>query len=242
MNGHTSGPDAAGVAVAVELWLIDARAPESAPGTAVGLLDDGERERAERFVHAPDRLLYQVAHVTLRQVMGAHLGVEPAALAFERESCPCCGALHGRPRVAAASVPAGRALPHFNLSHGGDLVMLGLAAVPIGVDVELTASAGTVGEVRGMLHPAEQQELAAERTLTEGEAFSRIWTRKEAYLKGLGTGLGRDLAEDYLGTTGAAPGPSGWTVLDIPAGPRHAAAFAVEAPTARYTLRHSVPA
>ncbi|MEY9845300.1 4'-phosphopantetheinyl transferase superfamily protein [Streptacidiphilus sp. MAP5-3] len=238
MTTNPSGP----AAVDVDLWLIDARAPEAAPGAASDLLDDDERQRAERFVHAADRLLYEVAHVTLRQVLGSHLGVDPAALAFEREPCPCCDALHGRPRVAARSVPAGRSLPHFNLSHGGDLVMLGLATVPIGVDVEQTASARAVGEVRGLLHPAEQQELAAERTSTEGEAFSRIWTRKEAYLKGLGTGLGRDLSEDYLGTTGAAPGPSGWTVLDIPAGPDHAAAVAVQAPAARYTLRRSVSA
>jgi 4'-phosphopantetheinyl transferase len=231
-------------AVDVELWLIDARAPEAAPGAATGLLDDEEHKRAERFIQAPDRLLYEVAHVTLRQVLGAHLGVDPAALLFERETCPCCGELHGRPRVAAASLPADTPLPHFSLSHGGDLVLVGLASVPIGVDVERTASAQAVGEVRDLLHPAEQQELAAERTsgdgAGEGEAFSRIWTRKEAYLKGLGTGLGRDLSEDYLGTTGAAPGPNGWTVLDIPAGPHHAAAFAVQAPAARYTLRHRV--
>jgi 4'-phosphopantetheinyl transferase len=53
-----------------------------------------------------------------------------------------------------------------------------------------------------------------------------MWTRKEAYLKALGTGLSRDPAEDYLGAD-AARRPAGWTLLDIFAGPRHNAAVAV---------------
>lgn len=226
--------------VTVDLWLIDARTPESAPGSAIDLLDDAERERAERLMRPADRLLYEVAHVTLRQVLGARLGADPASLTFEREPCPCCGSLHGRPRLAGSASPTGGPLPHFSLSHGGDLAMVALAPVPVGVDVERYAADHTVAEVSTLLHPAEQQELAEERELAKGEAFSLLWSRKEAYLKGLGTGLGRDLAEDYLGTTGIASRPADWTVLNIPAGPDHAAAFAVQADNVRYTLRHRV--
>lgn len=52
-------------------------------------------------------------------------------------------------------------------------------------------------------------------------AFARLWARKEAYLKGLGTGFGRDIAADDV--RGDLPG---WCVTDLPAGPGHAAAVA----------------
>ena len=54
-----------------------------------------------------------------------------------------------------------------------------------------------------------------------------MWTRKEAYLKGIGTGLARGVAADYLGATGLAPLPAGWSVLDVPVPDGHAAAAAV---------------
>ncbi|GGJ63604.1 hypothetical protein [Streptomyces brasiliensis] len=52
--------------------------------------------------------------------------------------------------------------------------------------------------------------------------------RKEACLKGLGTGLAHGLSADYLGTgpdpAGALPG---WTVADVPVGALRTAAIAV---------------
>lgn len=208
----------------VDLWLLDL-AGRTEDDLDDSVLDEGERRRAGAFVHARDRIRYTVAHTALRRVLGACVGRPPESLVLARDTCPCCGGPHGRPVLADPSFPV-----HFSLSHGGDLVLIGLAASPVGVDVEPLASPAGVAELGAVLHPAERAELADLPEADRAAGFTRLWTRKEAYLKGIGTGLGRDLDADYLGTAGLAPTPAGWSVSDVPAGPVHRAACAVEGP------------
>ncbi|WP_373429258.1 4'-phosphopantetheinyl transferase superfamily protein [Streptomyces sp. V4I23] len=83
-----------------------------------------------------------------------------------------------------------------------------------------------------VLHPRGAAELAACPPVDHPAAFARAWTRKEAYPKGPGTGLGRDLRADHLGTSPHAPARiPGWSVsgVSVPAG--HEAAVAVRAAT-----------
>ncbi|MFF0199956.1 4'-phosphopantetheinyl transferase family protein [Streptomyces sp. NPDC005017] len=220
----TAGP-AAMTGEAVGLWSLRVGAlDESAVDTRE--LDADERARLERLRHAADRVRYGAAHVALRRLLGARLGVAPAEVAYFREACPCCGAPHGRPAVLG--VPGA---PHFSLSHGGDRVLIALAAQPVGVDVEPYPAASDVPGLTGALHPLERRQIAESGFAPA--VFTRVWARKEAYLKGLGTGLGRPLDADYLGGTDAGPGPGGWSVSDVPVGDGHAAAVAVRAVAAR---------
>ncbi|MEY9872818.1 4'-phosphopantetheinyl transferase [Streptacidiphilus sp. MAP12-33] len=220
----------------VQLWLLDARIPQ--PELDLDVLDAAERERAGRFFRAADRVLYTVAHAGLRAVLSARTGLPAAELRFEREPCPCCGELHGRPRLAAPGDA-----PAFSLSHGGGLVLIGLApdATPVGVDVEALPSAATARETMTSLHPDEQAELAASLAGPTPASFARVWTRKESYLKALGTGLGRDPASDYLGDDPSRH-PDAWTITDLPVGPAHVAAFAFARPRATFTLHGTLPA
>lgn len=188
--------------------------------TDLSVLDEQERQRAARFVRIRDRHSYLSAHLALRQLLGRRLDIPPRDVSFAREACPLCAEPHGRPRVAGADPGV-----HFSLSHSGELVLLGLAGAPVGVDVEELPDEQVVVDLSGRLHPAEQSEIAAAEQ--PQLAFARVWTRKEAYLKGIGTGLARSVAADYLGATGLAPLPSGWSVQDVPVPDGHAAAAAV---------------
>ncbi|MFC1410945.1 4'-phosphopantetheinyl transferase superfamily protein [Streptacidiphilus sp. N1-12] len=197
-----------------------------APAAAgvLDLLDAEERARAAAFVHDADRIRYVAAHVALRRLLGDATGRPARDLVLIREPCPRCGEPHGRPALADPPRPL-----HFSLSHGGDLVLIGIAEVPIGVDVEGLPRGETVAELASVLHPGEQTELASLPADQLVPGFARLWTRKEAYLKGLGIGLGRDPSADYLGTAGLAPNPPGWTVTDLPTDdPDHAAALAIQ--------------
>ncbi len=217
----------------VDLWLLDiSRQAEDTLDLSV--LNAEERRRAGAFVHGRDRIRYGVAHTALRRVLGACVGLAPEAIVLGRDTCPCCGGPHGRPVLTDPPFPV-----HFSLSHGGDVVMIGVASEAIGVDVEPVALRRAVGDLAAALHPAEQAELAALPAEDRPAGFTRVWTRKEAYLKGIGTGLGRDLAADYLGTTERAAPPAGWTVVDVPTLPGHAAACAVQGPA--FTTRMRPP-
>ncbi|MGW3690705.1 4'-phosphopantetheinyl transferase family protein [Streptomyces sp. NPDC005125] len=205
------------------LWIVDAvRHGDRAERLAPGILDAGEQRRAESFVASADRRCYVAAHVALRILLGARLGVEPRDVRMVREPCPSCGGPHGRPATDGGV--------HFSLSHSRDLSLLAFATVPLGVDVEAVPGSEAAAEIGAMLHPAESQELAALPASDRPVAFARAWTRKEAYLKGEGIGLAHDLSLDHLGTgLVPRPGPAGWTVADVlvPAG--YAAAVAVRA-------------
>ncbi|MCD0486432.1 4'-phosphopantetheinyl transferase superfamily protein [Streptacidiphilus sp. ASG 303] len=208
----------------LNLWLLDVR---ELAGTTFSTADLSaeERNRMASFTRAEDRLRYAAAHVALRSLLASCLGAPPAGLVFTREPCPCCGAPHGRPSLEHQDLPL-----HFSLSHGGDLVLIGVASVPVGVDVEAVPDTEAALELANVLHATERAEVFSAARTEQPRLFTQLWTRKEAYLKGLGTGLGRDPAADYLGGADTPPRPANWTLVDIETRPGHAAAAAVRGP------------
>ncbi|MEV3993025.1 4'-phosphopantetheinyl transferase superfamily protein [Streptomyces sp. NPDC049837] len=212
------------------LWLAEVETLAGwAQRLAPRVLDAGELPRAGSRGRAAGRRGRLVAHVALRVLLGERLGLAPEAVRLGRAACPCCGAPHGRPVVEGGGA-------HFSLSYSGSLVLLGLGPAPLGVDVERVPSPGLVEDTTPALHPAERAELAALDEESRPAAFARAWARKEAYLKGIGTGLGRSAARDYVGTRPTpAPGPDGWTIRDVaaPAGFAAAVAMAPDSRTGR---------
>jgi 4'-phosphopantetheinyl transferase len=76
---------------------------------------------------------------------------------------------------------------HFNLSHSGDWVVLATGDIPVGIDVaQITPSPSTTNLPSRIYHPEEQAYVSAGDSTNR---FFQIWTRKESYLKYIGTGL-----------------------------------------------------
>ncbi|MFI1971254.1 hypothetical protein BLA24_32630 [Streptomyces cinnamoneus] len=208
---------------APHVWLlrIDDRAPWR-PEEYERVLDAQERTRAAGFVRPLHRERYVASHMALRQLLGAYTGTSPEAVALVREPCPGCGELHGRPAVAGSPPRL-----HFNLSHAGDLALLAFADTPVGADVERRQPDSVVADVSRLLHPKETEELDALPPARRAPAFARCWTRKEAYLKGTGTGLSEAPSVTYVGTGPAPVSPPGWTLTDVAVGEGYAGALAV---------------
>lgn len=223
------------------LWLVRPPPADSVSVSRLAAreLDETELRRAERFVRPQDRVQYLSAHIALRRILAARTGYPPDRLRLGRESGPPEGRATGRPVLRDPPAPV-----HFSLSHSHGLVLIGTAAAVVGVDVQRTPSIETVEWCGPTLHPAEWRELASRSPARRSADFARLWTRKEAYLKGLGTGLRRGPARDYLGDgtdADAPPRPSGWIVRDVPAGPRHAAAAALEGTAEPLITLRSLP-
>jgi 4'-phosphopantetheinyl transferase len=149
-------------------------------------LPDDELQRASRFKVVEARHRFVLGRTLLRLQLGQLLHVEPARLKLSVGD-------RGKPRLAA---PVASPPTCFNLSHSGDIVVLAVAAVDIGIDVErLRKIANAEGLARRYFSPAEQELVCGLTGAGRDHAFLRIWTRKEAYLKATGIGVGMPLRE-----------------------------------------------
>jgi 4'-phosphopantetheinyl transferase len=135
-------------------------------------------------------------------VLAAHLDRAPAGLRFDR-TCASCGAGHGKPRLLDADGL------HFSLSHSAELVAVAVSrAGPVGVDIEQVApwEGADLDEVADLtLSRAERAVLARQPAPDRALAFTTYWTRKEAAVKALGTGLTTPLEEIEVSAPSAPP-------------------------------------
>ena len=156
----------------VDVWRIDL---VRMPGTQ--LLDDAECARAMRFRRLHDRRRYIAAHVGMREILARYLQCDPAAVYFEPDG------EHGKMRLPGPSAPA------INLAHSGEIALLCVARMPqVGIDIEHIHPLRDLRDlVMGNFTRAERARLRAQPEPVA--AFYWIWTRKEALLKAVGTGL-----------------------------------------------------
>jgi len=162
---------------AVALWLVDLDRP--APDEGDHGLSAAEQARAARFAFEPLRRRYRAAHHALRTVLAQHTGRPADALEFG------VGA-YDKPYLVHAGMPA------FNLSHSDRWALIAVGGrQPVGIDIELLHEVPDAAAlVASLFTPREQaQWQQADEGAGRRRAFLAAWTRKEACLKALGTGL-----------------------------------------------------
>jgi 4'-phosphopantetheinyl transferase len=179
----------------IVVWLVDldsGLSPEDVdtaePGPELEVLSDDERARSARFVRARDRRRFACCRAALREILGGLLRKPPAEVRLRVVE-------HGKPVLdfAAMRISEGdgvRAV-RFNVSHSSDLALIGVClGHEIGVDLEWIKRISEAERiVASFFSAAERAEFAGIPDHAKAQAFFRGWTRKEAVLKGLGTGL-----------------------------------------------------
>lgn len=144
------------------------------------VLDDEERQRADRFRFAPDRERFIAGHGLLRMLLGGALGLAPEEVRLARGP-------HGKPFL-----PDGG--PSFNLSDTKDALVVAIGgADELGVDIE-TVERRTDHELVAGHYFTPDEVAHIEAGGAEGKRrFLTLWTRKEAVLKASGVGIMDDL-------------------------------------------------
>jgi len=158
-------------------------------------LSADEQARAERFYSRADRARYIAGRGILRALLARYLRTRAGDLRF------CCNA-HGKPALVPGS---GTEDLRFNLSHSHRLALFAFALRrEVGVDLEyVRPSLPDDRLAERFFSPQEVTRLRALPESARAEAFFHCWTRKEAYIKARGEGLGIGLASF---TVSLAPG------------------------------------
>jgi 4'-phosphopantetheinyl transferase len=177
------------------------------------LLNEVEKIKATSIKLAIQRAQYIEVRAKLRWVLANYINAKPEQLIFAQEK-------HGKPYLLEHSHC------HFNLSHSGDQLAIAVAQhYPVGIDVEQWKQKADYQALVKRCFAEEEQaywrSLPDEHKKSE---FYRFWTRKEAFVKatGRGIGLGLDrcviLAEkptEFLRVPFEYGPASEWEILDL---------------------------
>jgi 4'-phosphopantetheinyl transferase len=183
------------------------------------LMSFDEVERARGFFFDRDRRRYIVGRGILRLLLSRYLGCAAHELTFRYGA-------HGKPALIDANPGRAPASPlFFNVAHSEGLALYAFTRVgEIGVDVEMIRELPDWEQVaQAAFSPLELAQLQAWPEAQRRQEFFRAWTRQEAVLKALGTGLSE---------VPKAGGETAFNVYPLEAGPAFVAALAV-GPTAR---------
>jgi 4'-phosphopantetheinyl transferase len=150
------------------------------------LLNSEETMRAGRYKQQKDTYRFIVSRGAQRIILGRYLDTPPDELQF----------ILGDNKKPHLLNKQGEVL-HYNLSHSGDWIVLGIATLPVGADVEFIDEAFPFQDIlEDNFSRAEADYIGK-----SPERFFKLWTRKEAILKATGQGLG-----DHLKITPALDG------------------------------------
>lgn len=135
------------------------------------LLPNVRIEKIQRMKSEKNRLLSMSAGLLLENALREQ-GLRGKELTFLKQK-------DGKPYIA--EYPEF----HYNLSHSKECVALVVDSYPVGIDVE----ALRIGYQKLAKRFFSETEVACLKDMWSDEVFTKIWTRKESYLKATGYGM-----------------------------------------------------
>jgi 4'-phosphopantetheinyl transferase len=222
----------------VHVWRASSDLGAATVGRLARTLSPDERARADRFRLDRDRDRFIAGRGVLRALLARYLARPPAGIRLRYGA-------RGKPALAAEPDGVEPDAPdvRFNLSHADGLVLYAVArGREIGVDVErVVPHLATARMVERCLTDREGALVRGLDPAEQPAAFFGCWTRKEAYLKGLGLGLalpprhvevspGEDEPPRLLAGAALPADASGWSLRSLALGAGYRAALAVRAP------------
>jgi 4'-phosphopantetheinyl transferase len=220
----------------IHIWLAPLDSPPATVVQLQGLLSPDERNKARRFYCERDGHRFVAGRAMLRSILGRYLGRPPRDVRFDYEP-------HGKPQLQQCY--RDRKL-HFNVSHSNGMALVGICLdTRIGIDIEFKdRKRASLAIAQNFFAPEEVSALSALNADAQCEAFFRVWTRKEAYVKGRGEGVSLGF-DTFAVTVDADQCPTlvrsshgdderrRWRFWTIDAGADYAATLAADGPSER---------
>jgi 4'-phosphopantetheinyl transferase len=188
---------------AVSLHVERLDTSDAAIQRGMALIDDREKIRAAGFRFARDAARFIARRARLREIIALHTGEAAHRLSFSDGP-------HGKPMLTNGAL-------QFSLSHSHGLIMVAIAPVEIGCDIErIDPGLEWQPLAERFFSPGERRAL---RDLPEAQgrrAFFDCWSRKEAYVKALGLGLSYplDAFDVSVGREAHLHAQTDWTLAD----------------------------
>ena len=205
----------------IDVHFVDLGAAGPDLGRWRDLLDGEELLHADRFRFDRDRHLFIVRRGWLRELLSRRLNTSPRQVRYRRNP-------FGKPALP------GRELS-FNLSRSAGKALCVIAqGLELGCDLERrNPDLATPAVAERFFSPQEQAWLSALPADRWVEGFFNCWTRKEAYIKALGSGLSHPLDAFDVSVAPDEParllrGCEGWSVQAFEPAPGFTAAVVAE--------------
>jgi len=174
----------------VHIWSFHTSRPSSDVESLSTLLSPKEIDRAMRMRSLEVREQALVSRAVLRIFLAGYLNCEPQDIDFASTGM-------GKPVLADSGNL------HFNLSHSHGLGLIAISSSSeVGVDVEkIRPMENSLFLAERFFSPWESKTLSSQPPQEMQAIFFQAWTRKEAFLKanGHGLGYGLDRVEVALG-------------------------------------------
>jgi 4'-phosphopantetheinyl transferase len=214
----------------VHVWRLSLEQNPDQTAASREVLSADELERADRFLRSEHGARFVASRGGLRILLGRYLNAKPSELTFRYSE-------RGKPSLEH---PRGTDI-QFNLSHSAGLAIYAFSrGRALGVDIEGGDRRVAPEQIaRRFFSPREAADLESLAPAARKQAFLRCWTRKEAYLKAVGSGLSAGLGGFSVSLKSGEParllqvdGQPGeaerWRMRDLAPGDGYAAALCVE--------------
>ena len=162
----------------IEIWRFNLESYLDNIQELYHLLNNEEKDRSAKFFNARDRNMFIASKALTRSLLSGYLNIDPRKISFSRGK-------NKKPYLQNSDI-------HFNVSHSGQCILIAVCDNEVGIDVEYYKHMTIQKEdMDNIFTEAEISVIAGYNP--SGEAFHKLWTRKEALLKGTSQGISDNL-------------------------------------------------
>jgi len=167
----------------IHIWKLDLKNDEVyLKHLYENVLSPDEKKRADKLRSKDDQKRSIYSRGQLRKKLGAYLDVDPADISFSYNK-------YGKPSLNAEVHTEDL---KFNVSHSKDIVVYAITQNrEIGIDVEYLKDVSRAEKIVDRFFSEEEKNFYNSQPEHKKKwAFFSLWTRKEAYSKAMGRGIG----------------------------------------------------